>query len=355
MGAMNEKVLGCLFGSAFGDAFGAPTEFMSVSTILRRWSPDGPTDLEGNPIRVTDDTQMMIAVGEALVACKQKDDLTRQTLEDELRKTFVEWLDSPENNRSPGMTCLEACRRLQQNLYWLEATQRHSKGCGANMRVAPVGLLKTDEQTRSAVAQFQSAITHGHPTALAASDLTAYAITLLIEGCEPSNLLSEMRRYAKTQKLVYHKEWLGDLWKQTAIYSPEEFIARGWTECLTALEKIDIALFQRNLDADPCLATGEGWIAEEALATALLCFLLYPNDPAKAVQRAAVTSGDSDSIASLAGAFAGAHHGINAWNSRWVEHIEYKERLETIARELAENEDNSLAASASQEVDFTNT
>jgi ADP-ribosylglycohydrolase len=338
---MNEKGLGCLFGSAFGDAFGAPTEFMSVSAILRKWSPDGPTDLEGNPIRVTDDTQMMIAVGFALIACK--DDLSPDSLERELRRTFVEWLDSPDNNRAPGMTCLEACRRLQQNLPWLEATHLHSKGCGANMRVAPVGLLNKDEKTRSAIAQFQSAITHGHPTALAASDLTAYAVTLLIDGCEPSKLLSEMRRYAKMQKLVYHKDWLGDLWKQTNMSSPEEFISRGWTECLDALEKIDIALFSRNYDADPCLSTGEGWIAEEALATALLCFLLYPNNPEKVLQRAAVTSGDSDSIASLAGAFAGATHGISVWNERWIAEIEYKDKLETIVEALAGSADGSSA------------
>jgi len=330
---MNEKVLGCLFGSAFGDAFGAPTEFMSVSAILRRWSPDGPTDLTGNPIRVTDDTQMLIAVGEALIACKN--DLTPNALEKELRKTFVEWLNSPDNNRAPGMTCMEACRRLAQNLPWFEATEAHSKGCGANMRVAPVGLLKTDEKTRSAIAQFQSAITHGHPTALAASDLTAYTVALLIDGCEPSQLLSEIRRYAKSQRFVYHREWLGDLWKQPAISSPEEFISRGWAECLDALEKIDIALFARNYDADPCLATGEGWIAEEALATALLCFLLYKDNPFKTLQRAAVTSGDSDSIASLAGAFAGARYGINAWNERWIQEIEYKDKLETIAESLS--------------------
>jgi len=46
------------------------------------------------------------------------------------------------------------------------------------MRVAPVGLLPSgkdgvDEATRAAIAQFQAAITHGHATALGASDLTA--------------------------------------------------------------------------------------------------------------------------------------------------------------------------------------
>lgn len=80
-------------------------------------------------------------------------------------------------------------------------------------------------------------------------------------------------------------------------------------------------------ETDPCTATGAGWIAEEALATALYCFLLFPDDPPAAVRRAAYSSGDSDSIAALAGAFAGAHHGAGAWPAPWVDAIEYRERL----------------------------
>ncbi len=51
-------------------------------------------------------------------------------------------------------------------------------------------------------------------------------------------------------------------------------------------------------------ATGNGWMAEEAFATGLLCFLLFPDQPVQALQRAVVTRGDSDSIACLAGTFA---------------------------------------------------
>lgn len=76
---------------------------------------------------------------------------------------------------------------------------------------------------------------------------------------------------------------------------------------------------------DPCRLTGAGWIAEEAFATGLLCFLLYPDDPVAAIRRAAVTSGDSDSIACLTGAFAGAHLGLEAWPVEWIGRIEYRE------------------------------
>ncbi|MEU7480242.1 ADP-ribosylglycohydrolase family protein [Lentzea sp. NPDC042327] len=47
--------------------------------------------------------------------------------------------------------------------------------------------------------------------------------------------------------------------------------------------------------------------------------------------RGARTSGDSDSIAALAGAFAGAAHGLAAWPQEWVERIEYADQLAALS------------------------
>ncbi|MET0650113.1 MAG: ADP-ribosylglycohydrolase family protein, partial [Pyrinomonadaceae bacterium] len=323
-----DRIAGCLFGLAFGDALGAPTEFLSVAEILSRWPPAGPFELTGHPARVTDDTQMALAVGEALVEALGRRDLSPESAEPLLRSAFVAWLNSPDNNRAPGMTCLRACEALETGRYWLDATVKSSKGCGANMRVAAVGLLDpkahgVSEAERAAVAQFQAALTHGHPTALAASDLTAFTVARLAAGIELSSLTEAIRDYAVSQKTVYHADWLGELWQRPGIESAEEFIARGWEECLSVLDRLEAALSSPDYGADPCLATGEGWVAEEAFATGLLCFLLYPDEPVKALRRAAVTSGDSDSIACLTGAFAGAHLGAGRWPLEWIRRIEY--------------------------------
>lgn len=339
--AREERVVGCLFGLAFGDALAAPTEFLPVGEIIMRWPPNGPAGLTGDPARVTDDTQMALAVGEALAEALGRRDLSPATVEALLRAAFVEWARSPENDRAPGLTCLRACEGLASGRSWLAATVKGSKGCGANMRVAPVGLLTQEAHTvsaaeRAAIAQFQAALTHGHPTALAASDLTAHAVALLAGGGEPLSLTKELRDYALLQRGVYHAAWLGELWRQPGVASPEEFIARGWDECVAALERLDAALSAPDYDADPCLATGQGWVAEEALATGLLCFLLYPSDPRRALQRAAVTSGDSDSIACLTGSFAGAYLGADCWPREWMERIEYRARLARLAERLSE-------------------
>lgn len=321
---------GSMFGLAYGDALGAATEFLDMARIRQRFGDAGPLEPTGSPALVTDDTQMAIAVAQALLEIRDEP-LTAGALEPPLRRLFVEWLHSPDNDRAPGGTCLRACEGLDAGLRWQAATQHGSKGCGANMRVTPIGLAPDlDDERRAAAAQFQAALTHGHPTGLAAAELTAFATRWLADGMPPADLPGALRDRCHAERTTYHGDWLGDLWQRPGVPSPEEFIARGWDECLGVLDALDAAVDAADRDADPCAATGAGWIAEEALATGLLCFLLFPGDPVAAIRRGAASSGDSDSIACLAGAFAGAHLGMDAWPAEWAGRIEYAEALTRI-------------------------
>jgi ADP-ribosylglycohydrolase len=319
---------GALTGLALGDALGFPTEFHDVPSILATCGPWREMALP-TPAYVTDDTQMTLALARALRTATDRGVLAPETLAAAARTEFIAWNRSPENNRAPGATCIRACELLADpGRRWQDASQVHSKGCGANMRVVPVGLLPglSDEQ-RAGAAQSQAALTHGHPTALAASDLTAHAVRLLATGAEPTGLVGRLRSYALDHRTDYHERWLGDLWTRAGDAGPQEYIARGWDECLAVLDRLRDAVRTVSPETDPCLATGAGWIAEEALATGLLCFLLFPGEPLTALRRAACSSGDSDSIACLAGAFAGAHLGADAWPQEWAERVEHRSDL----------------------------
>ncbi|MFF5171373.1 ADP-ribosylglycohydrolase family protein [Micromonospora sp. NPDC000089] len=318
------RASGSLFGLAYGDALGKPTEFLTVAEIVRRYGPTGPRDLTGDPALVTDDTQMALAVAWAL---RDASAYAPEVVEPLLRRRFADWAVSPENNRAPGMTCLRACAELSLGRRWQEATVADSKGCGANMRVTPVGLLDVDLDTLAGLAQLQAGLTHGHPTGLAASELTAYAVRLLRDGVTLPRLPGLLTDRAREQRPVYRADWLGDLWRRSDAGSATEFIARGWDECLHALGRLDAALAAPDDGGDPCRLTGEGWIAEEALATALLCTLRHVDDPVAALARGATTAGDSDSIAALAGAFLGAAYGMPAWPAEWAGRIEYADQL----------------------------
>ncbi|MBC8135407.1 MAG: ADP-ribosylglycohydrolase family protein [Fibrella sp.] len=330
----NSSIAGCLYGMAIGDALAAPVEFLrtpEIESYFARYGFGG-----GNKaLTVTDDTQMALAVGEALMATPRP--YTAAGVEPPLRRAFVAWMNSPENNRAPGMTCMSACRRLGEGLPWEQSTVVHSKGCGANMRVQPVGLLFGETaETRAALAQFQAAVTHGHPTGLAASDLTAWTIHDLATGGDPATLPARLIQYARSQRTKYHFDWLGDIWKGGGGLSATGFIVTGWDECLQSLAQLQTAVERGDRESDPCDATGEGWIAEEAFATGLLSFLLFVDDPVAALRRASVTRGDSDSIACFTGAFCGAYHGIDAFPTEWRERVEYRDRLDALTTFLAE-------------------
>ncbi|MFI7576353.1 ADP-ribosylglycohydrolase family protein [Micromonospora sp. NPDC049497] len=322
------RAAGSLFGLAYGDALGKDTEFLTVAEIVRRYGPAGPRDLTGDPALVTDDTQMALAVAWAL---HEAPVLAPEVVEPLLRQRFLDWAVSPDNNRAPGMTCLRACAELGRGLRWQEATVAGSKGCGANMRVTPVGLVDVDLDTLAGLAQLQAGLTHGHPTGLAASELTAYAVRLVRDGAALAEVPGLLTDRARDQRRVYRADWLGDLWERPGASTPEDFVARGWDECLDVLARLEAALSRPDDGGDPCRHTGEGWIAEEALATALYCAVRHADDPVTALARAATTAGDSDSIAALAGAFVGAAHGMPAWPAEWATRIEYAAQLATLS------------------------
>nr|WP_255205895.1 ADP-ribosylglycohydrolase family protein [Actinomadura sp. BRA 177] len=136
------RASGAMFGLAYGDSLGAPTEFLTMKQIHRIFGDHGPTQLDGDPALVTDDTQMAIAVGLALLDALANPPFTPDLIIPMWRRHFIDWLNSPDNNRAPGNTCLRACRNLQAGQPWVKATVAGSKGagptCGSRRSVSPL-------------------------------------------------------------------------------------------------------------------------------------------------------------------------------------------------------------------------
>ena len=326
---LHQQLEGSFIGAAIGDGFGYPTEFLTVNEIKDKYGPQGLIEPIGEIIQVTDDTQMALSVSKAIMKSFNNGGIESNVLEKHLIEEFILWLNDEKNNRAPGMTCITSCENLERGQKWNQATSRNSKGCGANMRVLPLALLKfkksdiTETQIQK-WSQLQSAITHGHPTALTASELTVITTIKIINGVVPSDLIGELIEHCQNQKNKYYQDVLGDIWERPGVLNPNDFINRGWRECIEILEKVKESVNTDMDNIDPCDLTGDGWIAEEAFATALLCFLKNHNDTKQTLIRSVNTKGDSDSIACIAGSFAGAKNGIKSLPEDWVNRIEYR-------------------------------
>lgn len=317
-----ENIAGALYGVALGDALGRNTEFTSdVRRIWARYGQTGYIPLP-RPTLFTDDTQMTLAVARAL-------DLGETLHPHELARTtrleFIRWMIEDER-RAPGVTCMTAVENMRRGNRWQDATIVKSKGCGANMRVAPAAFI-ADLDTAVGYAQLQGAMTHGHPTALAASELTALAIRWAAEGETPRQLVGRLLSHATQRRNSYEGRWLGKL-RTRQWYRARLDMRLGWTQNFTALLKVRNALESGYTPADPCDVGGEGWIAEEALATALFCAARWEYDPLLVISMAARTRGDSDSLASIAGAIIGAHYGENTWPVDWCASVERRDDIE---------------------------
>jgi ADP-ribosylglycohydrolase len=132
-----QKAKGLIYGLAIGDALGYPTEFKTLDRIKSEYGPDGIVDLP-DPALFSDDTQMSIAVAEALIKAGEKD---LESIMEAMREEFIKWLYSPENNRAPGNTCLKGVANMERGVPWSQSGLANSKGCGSAMRAAPIGYL----------------------------------------------------------------------------------------------------------------------------------------------------------------------------------------------------------------------
>ncbi len=299
-----EQALGMIYGLALGDALGAPVEFWELKGIRERYGPDGIQELP-SPALFTDDTQMTLAVAEALVATGHQD---LGAIMAAISQNFVVWLHSPENNRSPGGACLYGARQLEKGVPWWKSGKPNSKGCGAVMRVAPIGYLYQHDLAKlRQVAAASAMATHLHPAAQLGAMAAAFLVKLALDRVPPEVMLPAL-------ELETHGQ------------------VREFDQALTRLEE---ALGMSSPDA--ALAhIGEGWVAEEAVMVALYCFLLSPDDFLATIRRGANIKGDSDSIASIAGGLSGAYLGFQALPPDWVTRVEKSEYLADLAHRLAE-------------------
>jgi ADP-ribosylglycohydrolase len=173
--------------------------------------------------------------------------------------------------------------------------------------------------------------THAHPTALVAAEATAFCVSWAVQGVSPTEYLDRIAVLERSSVDCW-EPCFGDVWKKAQFDGPQEYLREGWNQLLAGLTRVPRAVSENPPDI--CSVTGGGWVADDALACALACVLICPEDYSAAVRKGANNSGDSDSIASIAGAISGALLGVKAIPKEWKKRVENRDQLLQLAKQF---------------------
>ena len=160
-----ERALGAYLGFAVGDALGATVEFMTPGEIQHAYGMHrdmiGGGWLKLRPGQVTDDTQMALALGQAIVA---SGGWNARAAAD----AFADWLKSKPVD--VGNTCRRGIQRYLADGSLAGPPNEADGGNGACMRNLPLALAMLDDDggfTRATLEQCH--LTHNHPLSDAAA------------------------------------------------------------------------------------------------------------------------------------------------------------------------------------------
>jgi ADP-ribosyl-[dinitrogen reductase] hydrolase len=166
-------------GLAIGDALGATTEFMTPAEIRATYKVHrnilGGGWLYLKSGHVTDDTEMSLALGRALLTAGRWD---RQGIADH----FLAWMQGKPADI--GATCRRGIRDYLLKGQLEVPCNEWDAGNGAAMRMAPVALFTLgDEGLLARCAIEQAHLTHNHPLSDAACLVIGRMVQQAILGC----------------------------------------------------------------------------------------------------------------------------------------------------------------------------
>jgi ADP-ribosyl-[dinitrogen reductase] hydrolase len=175
---LQDRALGAYLGLAVGDALGATVEFMTSGEIQQRYGEHnrlvGGGWLNLRPGQVTDDTEMCLALGDALVA-----EGTFQV--EAVCKAFAAWLKGGPVD--VGNTVRRGIRRYIVNGTLEAPPDEWDAGNGALMRNLPVALATLGRpEALESWSVGQAHITHNHPLSDAATVAFGRLVHALFKG-----------------------------------------------------------------------------------------------------------------------------------------------------------------------------
>lgn len=338
---LQDKCRGSLVGGAVGDALGYEVEFMSLSSIIKRFGDKGITRyvLHNGVAEFSDDTQMTLFTAEGLmngiIATKagRPDELLPYINDAYLawHKTQTEtpkpitgsWMSNIKtlwSRRAPGNTCMGALDNLFHGL----EVRNNSKGCGGVMRVAPIGIFNGvhrnlyDYEETAHLAGWAAEITHKH----IASTLASALMATTVENCIQDE---------KVDRTIFG--WIvdGGLSLMRECFPGYDDELREFISLMKramGLGKSDVP------EREAIRELGEGWVGDEALAIAIFSVMRYIDNFEDCIVCAVNHDGDSDSTGAIAGNIIGAILGYSSVPRHYLDNLEIEPVIVSVADDL---------------------
>lgn len=297
---MLNKILGCLYGQALGDAFAMPAQVHPDDTErsfgwLDSWqdAPDDHIVHAGLPAgRITDDSEQAFSIAAAVI------EAGGVTL-DAVVRGLVAWYDRVGGDDSPyvgpstrrGINALKAGGDPRATGAWGDTN-------GAPMRIAPIGLLRPGN-IAGAVANTVIVCMPTHFTSPAVSGACAVSAAVaqaMVDGISLDAVIEAGLAGADLGK-AYGRAWFGC----SLSFKIEQALA------IANSDQDDKARLRRIFDE-----VGATLNVPETVGAAFGLLSMAKGDPKRSAILAANLSGDADTIGAIACAMAGTYAGFDA-------------------------------------------
>ncbi|MBD5805229.1 ADP-ribosyl-[dinitrogen reductase] glycohydrolase [Azoarcus sp. Aa7] len=272
---LRERALGAYLGLAVGDALGATVEFLTPSEIRHQYGElrdiVGGGWLRLKAGQVTDDTQMSLALGAAILESGGWD-------LHNIAGHWLAWLKSKPID--VGNTCRRGLVRYGREGSLEAPFSDGDAGNGALMRNLPAVLYAfRDAALLERCSIEQAHVTHNHPLSDAATLCFARMLADLLAGGHWRDNLAKLRAHAKV-----------------------------------------LVEAHRQFRFDPYPKRATGYVVDTA-QTVLHAF--FATDSLEScVIRTVNCGGDADTTGAIAGMLAGAHYGVDAIPARWLKRLD---------------------------------
>lgn len=304
-----DKFIGSLLGAAVGDALGMPLEGFSSLEIQRAFgrvvdmlpAPEHHFHHGLQAGQYTDDTEETLILAESIIEAQG---FSGDAFAEHLMRWGSKWILDERLNRGVGITTRSAIENMLSGKPWQDAGVS-IETCGAAMRAAPIGLVyHWDLSMVARYSELQSIVTHRSRAARAGAVALAVGVAL--------SLL--------------------DLPRMKILEVSTEIASRISPELGRKLEEVQVFLQSDRDPSDALELLGTSPSVHDAVPSAFYCFVRL--DPEDALVEAVNAGGDTDSVASMAGALAGARYGTSWIPQRWLSHLENRDRIEEMGRDL---------------------